>query len=48
MRKISSEALKYVGKLSIYTLKISANTTSNWMAHQPKIPDGFNKFKKRQ
>lgn len=47
MRKISSKVLEYVGKLSICTIKISANTTCNWMSHQPKIPDGFNKFKNR-
>lgn len=47
MRKISSKLLENIGKLSICTLKISANTTCNWISHQPKIPDGFNKLKKR-
>lgn len=48
MGEFSSKILEYIGKLSICTLKISANTTCNWMSHQPKTPDGFNKFKKRQ
>lgn len=47
MREFSSKLLGYIGKLSICTLKISANTTCNWMSHQPKIPEGFNKFKNR-
>lgn len=47
MKKVSSEVLKCIGKLSLCTLKVSANTTSNWISHQPKIPDGLNKFKNR-
>ncbi|MCC0645539.1 MULTISPECIES: cyclic lactone autoinducer peptide [unclassified Clostridioides] len=47
MKKITSKLLQYTGKLSICILTISANTTSNWLSHQPKIPDGVNKFKKR-
>lgn len=48
MKKGMSLVLKQVGKLADKTLALSANTTSTWIAHQPKIPQNIKKFKKIQ
>lgn len=46
MKKIISMALKNVGTLAIGVLFLSANTTSNFISHQPEIPKDIKKFKK--
>lgn len=46
MKKVIGVTLKQVGELAKCTLSISANTTSNWIAHQPKTPESIKKFKK--
>ena len=46
MKKYLTLALKNLGSLAIFTLTLSANTTSSWIAHQSEIPSGVNKFKK--
>lgn len=47
MKSILNIILKQIGSLAVSTLSISANTTSNWMAHQPKVPEEVKQFKKR-
>lgn len=46
MKKISSLVLKSIGSLAVCILFLSANTTSNWLSHQPSIPKDLNRFKK--
>lgn len=46
MNKILSLILKKVGLVADGVLILSANTTSGWIAHQPKIPHNLDKFKK--
>lgn len=46
MKKYPTLILKYLGSLSVFFVSLSANTTSNWIAHQPKRPSEVNKFKK--
>ena len=46
MNKILSLILKKIGLVADGVLILSANTTSGWVAHQPKIPDNLDKFKK--
>lgn len=45
MKRILNIILKSIGSLAICMLFLSANTTSAWMANQPKIPEGIEKFK---
>ena len=45
MKRILNRILKSTGSLAICMLFLSANTTSAWMANQPKIPKGIEKFK---
>ena len=45
MKKLLSVVLKNIGSLAMGVLFLSANTTSGWIAHQPKIPKDINKFK---
>lgn len=46
MKKYPTLILKYLGSLSVFFVSLSANTTSNWIAHQPKRPSEVSKFKK--
>ena len=46
MKKGMSLVLKQVGKIADKTLTLSANTTSTWIAHQPKVPESLKKMKK--
>ena len=48
MKKILNVILKSTGSLAICMLFLSANTTSGWIAHQPKIPDEVSKFKMKK
>lgn len=45
MKKILSKILKNIACLAVGILYLSANTTSGWVAHQPEIPEGINKYK---
>ena len=45
MKKILNRILKTTGSLAICMLFLSANTTSVWMANQPKTPEEIEKFK---
>jgi cyclic lactone autoinducer peptide len=45
--KLKSSMLEKVGSLAVNTLKLSANTTSSFIAHQPKLPKDFQQFKKK-
>jgi cyclic lactone autoinducer peptide len=45
--KLKSSMLEKVGSLAVNTLKLSANTTSSFIAHQPKLPKNFQQFKKK-
>lgn len=45
MKRILNRILKSTGSLAICMLFLSANTTSMWVANQPKIPKGIEKFK---
>lgn len=45
MKKLLSIGLKNIGSLAMCVLLLSANTTSGWIAHQPKVPEGIKKFK---
>lgn len=45
MKKILNVILKSTGSLAICMLFLSANTTSAWMANQPKTPEEIEKFK---
>ncbi|AFS77147.1 autoinducer prepeptide [Gottschalkia acidurici 9a] len=46
MKKYLTSILKYVGSISAFAVSLSANTTSTWISHQPKVPEGVRKFKK--
>lgn len=46
MKKLLSIVLKNIGSLAMGILFLSANTTSGWIAHQPKIPEEIKKLKK--
>lgn len=46
MKRILNIILKGTGLLAISMLFLSANTTSMWIANQPKVPDGIERFKK--
>ena len=46
MKKLLNIILKNIGSLVVFVLFLSANTTSAWMANQPKTPEGIKKFKK--
>lgn len=46
MKKVMSIVLKQVGNLADKTLSLSANTTSTWIAHQPKVPKELKNLKK--
>lgn len=45
MKRILNRILKSTGSLAICMLFLSANTTSMWIANQPKTPEGIKKFK---
>lgn len=47
MKKITSILLKQAGNLAKSTLELSANTTSSWLSHQPKVPESVKQFKKK-
>ncbi|GAA0242355.1 AgrD family cyclic lactone autoinducer peptide [Metaclostridioides mangenotii] len=48
MKKSKSSALlEKVGSLAISTMKLSANSTSGFISHQPKLPKDVQKFKKK-
>lgn len=48
MRKdITSAVLEKVGSLAVSTLKLSANSTSAVISHQPKQPKNLNQFKNK-
>lgn len=47
MKKVMSIVLKQVGNVADKTLSLSANTTSTWIAYQPKVPESVKKFKKK-
>lgn len=46
MKKILNLLLKNVGALTFVVLSISANTTSNWIAYQGKLPSRIKEFEK--
>lgn len=46
MKKVMSIVLKQVGNVADKTLSLSANTTSTWIAHQPKVPKSLKNLKK--
>ena len=46
MKKLYSIVLKNIGSLAICMLFLSANTTCNWLSHQPTVPRDINRFKK--
>ncbi len=46
-KKFKSLALGKVGSLAVSTLKLSANSTSSFLSHQPKMPKNVQKFKKK-
>lgn len=46
MKKHMTLILKHLGSLAVFSILLSANTTSAWISHQPEIPSGVNKFKK--
>lgn len=45
MKKNFSFILKNMCSLALGLAFLSANTTSTWISHQPKIPDGVSKLK---
>ncbi|GAA0220399.1 AgrD family cyclic lactone autoinducer peptide [Metaclostridioides mangenotii] len=46
-KNLSSVVLEKVGAIAINTLKLSANSTSSTISHQPKMPKSINQFKKK-
>ncbi|GAA0237235.1 cyclic lactone autoinducer peptide [Metaclostridioides mangenotii] len=46
-RSKSSVVLQKVGSLALSTVKLSANSTSGFLSHQPKMPKDTQKFKKK-
>lgn len=46
MKKLLNLLLKNVGTLAFLILSISANTTSNWIAYQGKLPSRIKEFEK--
>ncbi|WP_081800271.1 AgrD family cyclic lactone autoinducer peptide [Metaclostridioides mangenotii] len=46
-KNFKSLALGKVGRLAVNTLKLSANSTSSFLSHQPKMPKNVQKFKKK-
>lgn len=46
MKKVLNLLLKNVGALAFVVLSISANTTSNWIAYQDKLPNRIKDFEK--
>ncbi|MBO3443791.1 cyclic lactone autoinducer peptide [Clostridium sp. CCUG 7971] len=46
MKKLYSMILKNMGILVLGVVLLSANTTSNFAVHQPKVPQGIKKYKK--
>lgn len=46
-KNLNSRLLEKVGSLAISTLKLSANSTSSFLSHQPKMPEDMQKFKKK-
>lgn len=45
MKKIIGIILEKIGSIGSGVLFLSANTTSAWISHQPKVPKGIKKFK---
>ena len=45
MKKLLNIILKNIGSLVVFVLFLSANTTSGWIAHQPKIPEEVKNLK---
>lgn len=46
MKKFLNIILRNIGSSAIAVVSLSANSTSAWICHQPKIPSGIGKFKK--
>ncbi|CEP45507.1 autoinducer prepeptide [[Clostridium] sordellii] len=46
MKSFFNNILKNIGSSAIAAVSLSANSTSAWISHQPKIPSGIEKFKK--
>lgn len=46
MKKILNLLLKNIGALAFVVLSVSANTTSNWIAYQGKLPSRIKEFEK--
>lgn len=46
MDKIVNKVLEKMGRLSIATVALSANSTSVWFCHQPEMPKDIAKYKK--
>ncbi|WP_081800441.1 cyclic lactone autoinducer peptide [Metaclostridioides mangenotii] len=46
-KDVMSTLLEGVGSLAMSTLKLSANSTSAVLSHQPKLPKNLNQFKKK-
>lgn len=45
MKKIIGIILEKIGSIGSGVLFLSANTTSAWISHQPKVPEDIKKFK---
>lgn len=46
-KDLNSALLKKVSTIALNTLKLSANSTCAFAAHQPKQPKNINQFKKK-
>lgn len=46
MNKFSTKAKKMVAKVSEAVVKANVNSTCVFVAHQPKLPKGAEKFRK--
>lgn len=48
MKKSVLKLLKSMSAMSLGVAVLSANTASSWIIHQPKVPKGLEKLKKKR
>ena len=46
MKKFFRKNIKYVGSLAMFIAVMSANSTSLWFNHQPKVPSKLKNYNK--
>ena len=46
MKKFFRKNIKYVGSLAMFIAVMSANSTSLWFNHHPKVPSKLKKYNK--